>query len=161
MSDVPEVQISAAMDYTAAYKVKFSLIYYFCCLPFYSLEIHHLSKNAHVGDQTRTWTCHRWCIHTRSYSSFEVLSCVNYFDIQIMPSSNKAKAVFDSGKTTSFHIKSVVACQQSAKSSSIFKLVVQHDNRNKRYDFEAESPKLAGMCFFTRVITSCLIDESR
>jgi len=61
-----------------------------------------------------------------------------------MPSSNKAKAVFDSGKTTSFHIKSVVACQQSAKSSSIFKLVVQHDNRNKRYDFEAETPKLAG-----------------
>jgi hypothetical protein len=64
-----------------------------------------------------------------------------------MPSSNKARAVFDSGKTTSFHIKSVVACQQASKSSSIFKLVVQHDNRNKRYDFEAESSKLAGMSF--------------
>lgn len=63
--------------------------------------------------------------------------------VQIMPSSNKARAVFDSGKTSSFHIKSVVACQQSTKSSSIFKLVVQNDGRNKRYDFEAETPKLA------------------
>lgn len=86
-------------------------------------------------------------IHVR-IRLLKVLSCVVYFDKQIMPSSNKAKAVFDSGKTTSFHIKSVVACQQSAKSSSIFKLVVQHDNRNKRYDFEAETPKLAGTCIF-------------
>lgn len=70
----------------------------------------------------------------------------SWWSIQIMPSSNKARAVFDSGKTTSFHIKSVVACQQSTKSSSIFKLVVQNDNRNKRYDFEAETPKLAGAC---------------
>lgn len=75
--------------------------------------------------------------------------------IQIMPSSNKARAVFDSGKTTSFHIKTVVACQQSSKSSSIFKLVVQHDNRNKRYDFEAESSKLAGMSFFFLVCSVC------
>ena len=74
------------------------------------------------------------------------------FNLKIMPSSNRARAVFDSGKTTSFHIKSVVACQQSSKSSSIFKLVVQHDNRNKRYDFEAESSKLAGMFYF---IHSC------
>jgi hypothetical protein len=74
--------------------------------------------------------------------------CVNSdVSVKIMPSSNRARAVFDSGKTTSFHIKSVVACQQSSKSSSIFKLVVQHDNRNKRYDFEAESSKLAGMSF--------------
>jgi len=61
--------------------------------------------------------------------------------IHIMP-SNKAKAVFDSGKTYSYHIKSVTA-QQSMKSSSVFKLVVSRDARNKRYDFEAESPKLA------------------
>ena len=83
---------------------------------------------------------------------------VSDFELKIMPSSNKARAVFDSGKTTSFHIKSVVACQQSSKSSSIFKLVVQHDNRNKRYDFEAESSKLAGMsfifCFFVRALMS-------
>lgn len=61
-----------------------------------------------------------------------------------MPMSNKAKHVFDSGKTSSYHLKSVVACQQSSKDSSTFKLVV-HSNaeRDKRYDFEAESPKLA------------------
>lgn len=64
--------------------------------------------------------------------------------IHIMPMSNKAKHVFDSGKTSSYHLKSVVACQQSSKDSSTFKLVV-HSNaeRDKRYDFEAESPKLA------------------
>src|SRR5271156_3263590 len=61
-----------------------------------------------------------------------------------MPSTNRAKAVFDSGKTSSYHIKSIVGCQQSAKSSSIFKLIVQRDSAIKRYDFEAESPKLAG-----------------
>ncbi|KAH7882448.1 stress-activated map kinase interacting protein 1-domain-containing protein [Phlebopus sp. FC_14] len=64
--------------------------------------------------------------------------------IHIMPSANKAKAVFDSGKTLSFHIKSVVVCQQSQKSSTLFKIVVQRDSRNKRYDFEADTPKLAG-----------------
>lgn len=69
--------------------------------------------------------------------------------MQIMPSSNKARAVFDSGKTTSFHIKSVVTCQQSTKSSSIFKLVVQNDHRNKRYDFEAETPKLASAFLYS------------
>ena len=77
-------------------------------------------------------------------------SCVNFSVpvqltvLQIMPSTNRAKAVFDSGKTSSYHIKSVVGCQQSAKSSSIFKLVVQRDSVIKRYDYEAESPKLAG-----------------
>ncbi|KII84683.1 hypothetical protein PLICRDRAFT_57646 [Plicaturopsis crispa FD-325 SS-3] len=64
--------------------------------------------------------------------------------IHIMPSANKAKAVFDSGKTTSYHLASIVECQQSSKSSSAFKLIIQRDRRqNKRYDFEAESPKLA------------------
>ncbi|PBL01322.1 hypothetical protein ARMGADRAFT_1007325 [Armillaria gallica] len=61
--------------------------------------------------------------------------------IHIMPSTNKAKAVFDNGKTYSYHIKSIADCQQSTKSSNIFKLVL---TGNKRYDFEAESPKLAG-----------------
>ena len=57
----------------------------------------------------------------------------------------KAKHVFDSGKTSSYHLKSVAACQQSSKNSSTFKLVVHSGaDRNKRYEFEAESAKLAG-----------------
>ena len=63
-----------------------------------------------------------------------------------MPISHRAKHVFESGKTSSYHLKSVVACQQSSKNSSTFKLVVRGNaERNKRYDFEAESPKLAGV----------------
>jgi target of rapamycin complex 2 subunit MAPKAP1 len=84
---------------------------------------------------------------------------ISDLELKIMPSSNKARAVFDSGKTTSFHIKSVVACQQSSKSSSIFKLVVQHDNRNKRYDFEAESSKLAGMSFIFYLFVRALMSS--
>ncbi|KAH9831194.1 stress-activated map kinase interacting protein 1-domain-containing protein [Rhodofomes roseus] len=64
--------------------------------------------------------------------------------LHIIPMSNKAKHVFESGKTSSYHLKSVVACQQSSKNSSTFKLVVRGNaERNKRYDFEAESAKLA------------------
>ncbi|KAI0746565.1 stress-activated map kinase interacting protein 1-domain-containing protein [Daedaleopsis nitida] len=63
---------------------------------------------------------------------------------QIIPTVTKAKHVFDSGKTSSYHLKSVVACQQSSKSSATFKLVVHSAaDRNKRYEFEAENPKLA------------------
>lgn len=66
-----------------------------------------------------------------------------------MPSANKAKAVFDSAKTLSFHVKSVLVCQQSQKTSTLFKIVVQRDSRNKRYDFEADSAKLTGeMTYF-------------
>jgi hypothetical protein len=62
-----------------------------------------------------------------------------------MPSANKVmKVVFDSGKTSSYHIKSIADCQQSAKTSSIFKIVLNRGAGNKRYDFEAESPRLAG-----------------
>ncbi|TCD68157.1 hypothetical protein EIP91_011435 [Steccherinum ochraceum] len=66
--------------------------------------------------------------------------------IHIMPQANKAKNVFDNGKTASYDIKSIVACQQSSKNSATFKLVVHRGDteRNKRYEFEAESPKLAG-----------------
>ncbi|EIM82166.1 uncharacterized protein STEHIDRAFT_65385 [Stereum hirsutum FP-91666 SS1] len=63
--------------------------------------------------------------------------------IHIMPSSNKAKAVFDSGKTSSYHINSIVACQQSAKSSSSFRFTVHRDGGNKRYEFEADNAKTA------------------
>ncbi|KAF8156669.1 stress-activated map kinase interacting protein 1-domain-containing protein [Crassisporium funariophilum] len=62
--------------------------------------------------------------------------------IHIMPTTNKAKAVFDNGKTSSYHIKSIADCQQSAN-SSIFKLILNRGAKNKRYDFEAESPKYA------------------
>ena len=60
-----------------------------------------------------------------------------------MPSAKRATNMFETGRTSSYHIKSVVACQQSAKSSSSFKLVVYRDGGTKRYDFEAESPKVA------------------
>ena len=61
--------------------------------------------------------------------------------------SNKAKAVFESGKTSSHHIKSVVAAQQSHKDSSTFRIVVhrlRENGGNKRYDFEASNAKDAG-----------------
>lgn len=61
--------------------------------------------------------------------------------IHIMP-SNKAKAVFDSGKTWSYHIKSI-DCQQTTKLSSTFRLLLNRAGGLKRYEFEAESPKLA------------------
>ena len=70
---------------------------------------------------------------------------------KIMPSANKAKAVFDSGKTLSFHIKSISVCQQSQKTSTLFKIVVQRDSRNKRYDFEADTAKLAGKTTTLRI----------
>lgn len=71
---------------------------------------------------------------------------------QIIPTVTKAKHVFDSGKTSSYHLKSVVACQQSSKSSATFKLVVHSGaDRNKRYEFEAESPKLASECRTSRL----------
>ncbi|KXN81704.1 Stress-activated map kinase-interacting protein 1 [Leucoagaricus sp. SymC.cos] len=64
--------------------------------------------------------------------------------VHIMPSSNKAKNVFDSGRTSSYHIKTIADCQQSSKSSSTFKLVLTRSGGTaKRYDFEAENPKLA------------------
>ncbi|KAL1941517.1 hypothetical protein VTO73DRAFT_6956 [Trametes versicolor] len=64
--------------------------------------------------------------------------------IHIIPTVTKAKHVFDSGKTSSYHLKSVVTCSQSSKNSATFKLIVHSGaDRNKRYEFEAESPKLA------------------
>lgn len=64
-----------------------------------------------------------------------------------MPPAKRAKGVFDSGKTSSYHIKSIAACAQSNKNSPIFKLLLTRaatGATSKRYDFEAESPKLAG-----------------
>jgi hypothetical protein len=87
------------------------------------------------------------------------LLCVGVY--QIMPTTNKgAKAVFDSGKTSSYHIDSVVSCQQSGKSSSAFRMVVLRDGGNKRYEFEAESAKIASAyhpysiaCHINRITT--------
>lgn len=72
------------------------------------------------------------------HSSF--LLDINLF--QIMPPNTRG--FLDSMKTSSYHIKCVMACTQSAKSSSNFKLVVARDGGNKRYDFEAENPTIAG-----------------
>ncbi|KAJ7698740.1 stress-activated map kinase interacting protein 1-domain-containing protein [Mycena rosella] len=64
--------------------------------------------------------------------------------IHILPTANKAtKAVFDSGKHVSYHIRSIADCQQSTKSSAIFKLVLGRAGGKKRYDYEAESAKHA------------------
>ncbi|KAK7064677.1 stress-activated map kinase interacting protein 1-domain-containing protein [Favolaschia claudopus] len=65
--------------------------------------------------------------------------------IHILPTANKAtKAVFDSGKHASYHIRSIADCRTSAKSSAIFKLVIgRGSGGKKRYDYEAESAKHA------------------
>lgn len=57
--------------------------------------------------------------------------------------SNKAKAVFDSGKTNSYHVKTVVDCQQISKLSSTFRLILNLDGAKKHYEFDAETPKKA------------------
>lgn len=81
--------------------------------------------------------------------------------IHIMPSANKAmKVVFDSGKTSSYHIKSIADCQQSAKTSSIFKIVLNRGAGNKRYDFEAESPRLAAEIVQTVKTLKASLDRS-
>lgn len=69
-----------------------------------------------------------------------------------MPSNKAKAAVFDNGKTFSYHIKNIAECMQSTRSSSTFKLVLNRTGRsgaNKRYDLEAESPKLASAYHFT------------
>jgi hypothetical protein len=58
-----------------------------------------------------------------------------------MPSDNKA--FFDSMKTSSFHVTSIVSCKQSSKSPASFKIVLWRDGGEKRYDFEAESARQA------------------
>lgn len=100
-------------------------------------------------------------ISTYGLSSLHRLTAidVDFSATQIMPSTNKAKAVFDSGKTASYHIQSISECQQSTKSSSVFKLVLGRAGGNKRYDFEAESPKLAGSSCPQFTIVTCLTNR--
>lgn len=52
--------------------------------------------------------------------------------------------MFDGGgRTSSFHISAVHDCKVSKRSPASFKLLVQKDRVDKRYDFEAESAKVA------------------
>ena len=67
-----------------------------------------------------------------------------------MATASKAKNVFENGKTTSYHIKSIAGyagCQQSAKSSAL-KLILARGPTNKRGDFEADGTKIAGSFLF-------------
>jgi len=121
----PEVKLSAALDYTSAYK-KFTI---YRKLPML------------VARQERTLAIDGVHIHVSIAHTFGRGS--NHLSRQIMP-SNKARAVFDSGKTSSYHIKSVIECTQSVKSSSTFKLVLNRGGSKKRFDYEAENPTLAG-----------------
>lgn len=61
--------------------------------------------------------------------------------IHIMPPEHKG--MFDSVKTSSFHVNSVVACKQSKKARNHFKITVVKDQSHKTYDFEAENAKEA------------------
>lgn len=124
ISDIPEMQLSAAADYATAYK-KYTIY----------------RKMPMLARQERTLAIDGVYIH-------------------IMPSTNKAKAVFDSGKTVSFHMKSIIQCQQSAKSSTLFKIIVQRDSGSKRYDFEADTPKLAGEIVQTLRMLKSHLDRS-
>ena len=71
-----------------------------------------------------------------------------------MPTANKAaKAVFDNGKTSSYHINSLFSCQSGKTPSSAFRIVVHRysgDGAHKRYEFEAENPKVASALFWVR-----------
>ncbi|KAI0826522.1 stress-activated map kinase interacting protein 1-domain-containing protein [Trametes gibbosa] len=89
-----------------------------------------------VARSARTLAIDGGYIHAR-IRTFQSATC-------IIPTATKAKHVFDSGKTSSYHLKSVVTCSQSSKNSAMFKLIVHSGaETSKRYEFEAESPKLA------------------
>jgi hypothetical protein len=61
--------------------------------------------------------------------------------VHIMPPEKTG--MFDSVKTTSFHVSSVVSCKQSKKVPSNFKIVVikDRDHDHKTYELEAETTK--------------------
>ncbi|KAM0756389.1 SIN1-domain-containing protein [Meredithblackwellia eburnea MCA 4105] len=61
--------------------------------------------------------------------------------IHFMPSDSKG--MLSGGRTSSFHISNVQECKVSRRAPNSFKLLVQKDRLDKRYDFEAESPKAA------------------
>ncbi|KAM3588662.1 Component of a membrane-bound complex containing the Tor2p kinase [Umbelopsis sp. WA50703] len=61
--------------------------------------------------------------------------------VHIMPPEKIG--MFDSVKTTSFHVSQVLSCKQSKKAPSNFKIVVikERDHDHKTYELEAESAK--------------------
>ncbi|KAI8068458.1 stress-activated map kinase interacting protein 1-domain-containing protein [Gongronella butleri] len=61
--------------------------------------------------------------------------------IHLMPPEHKG--MFDSVKTTSFHVNAVRSCKQSKKAPSNFKIGVMKERDYKTYDLEAETPKEA------------------
>ncbi|CAG8570556.1 10827_t:CDS:10, partial [Paraglomus occultum] len=61
--------------------------------------------------------------------------------IHIMPS--ETRTMFDTMKTSSYHISNILSCKPTKKVSANFKLVINRDTGNKTYDFEAESAKVA------------------
>ncbi|CAG8558597.1 9543_t:CDS:2, partial [Ambispora leptoticha] len=61
--------------------------------------------------------------------------------IHIMPS--ESRTMFDSMKTSSYHISTVLSCKQDKKLSTNFKLVIYRESGNKTYDFEAVDARQA------------------
>ncbi|EPY50326.1 stress activated MAP kinase interacting protein Sin1 [Schizosaccharomyces cryophilus OY26] len=57
--------------------------------------------------------------------------------IHIMPS--ESRNIFETPKTTSIHVGSIVICKQSKKSPCNFKLIISRNRETKRYDFEVLS----------------------
>lgn len=62
--------------------------------------------------------------------------------VHIMP-SDQNKTLFDSPKTTSIHISSIIGCKQSRKAPLNFKIIAMKSREWKRYAFEAMSPPQA------------------
>ncbi|EPS38188.1 hypothetical protein H072_7958 [Dactylellina haptotyla CBS 200.50] len=62
--------------------------------------------------------------------------------VHIMP-SDQNKTLFDSPKTTSIHISSIIGCKQSRKAPLNFKIIAMKSREWKRYAFEATSPAQA------------------
>ncbi|EWC47024.1 hypothetical protein DRE_03786 [Drechslerella stenobrocha 248] len=58
--------------------------------------------------------------------------------VHIMP-SDQNKTLFDSPKTTSIHISSIIGCKQSRKAPLNFKIIAMKSREWKRYAFEATS----------------------
>ncbi|KAK6501630.1 hypothetical protein TWF481_009465 [Arthrobotrys musiformis] len=62
--------------------------------------------------------------------------------VHIMP-SDQNKTLFDSPKTTSIHVSSIIGCKQSRKAPLNFKIIAMKSREWKRYAFEAMSPSQA------------------
>jgi hypothetical protein len=63
--------------------------------------------------------------------------------IHFMPSAADNRGRFEGGRTSSFHISMVHDCKVSRRAPTTFKMLVQKNGHDKRYDFEAESSRQA------------------